>query len=79
MLELEDIRMAEKKAYDDPSSWEYDGGSPNWTGDIVKQSPYMRETFEKISKEAFPEGIEAFQKQRNLAKPARARDGSSRS
>jgi hypothetical protein len=60
--------MAENKAYDDPSNWEYDGGSPNWTGDIKKLPPHIREVQEKLVKEAFPEGIEAFQKKRKAEK-----------
>jgi hypothetical protein len=37
----------------DPRNWEYDGGSPNWTGEIDKLSPYIREVQEKLVKEAF--------------------------
>jgi len=53
-----------KKAYDDPSNWEYDSGSTNWTGDTDNLSPHMKEISDEITKKAFPNGIEAFQKER---------------
>lgn len=37
----------------DPSHWEYDGGSPNWTGDIEKLSPHIREVQDQLVKSAF--------------------------
>jgi len=55
--------MQDKKRYDDPDNWEYDGGSPNWTGDTEKLSPYIKEVMENLKKQAFPEGKEAYQKQ----------------
>lgn len=54
----------EEKEYYDPSNWEYDGGSPNWTGDPENLSPYMKELSDKLTREAFPDGKEAFQKER---------------
>ena len=57
-----------KKPYDDPSNWEYDGGSSNWTGDPNNLSPAMREISDSLTKQAFPEGIEAYQKQRQAAR-----------
>jgi len=61
--------MAEKKKpYDDPSNWEYDGGSSNWTGNSDNLSPYMKQVSDEITKKAFPDGIEAFQKQREKKK-----------
>ena len=53
-----------KKPYDDPSKWECDGGSSNWTGNPDNLSPYMKQVSDEITKRAFPDGIEAFQKQR---------------
>jgi len=61
------VNMPDKKRYDDPENWEYDGGSPNWTGDTEKLSPYIKEVMENIEKQAFPEGKEAYQKQRQEA------------
>jgi len=55
--------MSEKRKYDDPDNWEYDGGSDNWTGDPNNLSPAMKELSDKLTKEAFPNGIEAYQKQ----------------
>jgi len=52
-----------KRKYDDPDNWEYDGGSENWTGDPNNLSPYMKEISDNLSKQAFPEGREAYQKQ----------------
>jgi len=56
--------MPDKKRYDDLENWEYDGGSPNWTGDYNNLSPYIKEAMENIEKQAFPERKEAYQKQR---------------
>jgi hypothetical protein len=42
-----------------PDDWEYDGGSPDWTGDIEKLPPYIREIQEKLVKEAFGDSKEA--------------------
>ena len=57
--------MATKnKEYTDPENWEYDGGASNWTGDPNNLSPYMKEISDRLTKAAFPEGKEAFQKQR---------------
>lgn len=52
------------KSYDDPSDWEYDGGSQNWTGDFDRLPPHIRDVFGGLEKQAFPDGKEAFQKQR---------------
>jgi hypothetical protein len=52
----------EKKPYDDPSNWEYDGGPENFTGEIA--SPYINSVADDLMKRAFPEGKEAYQKQR---------------
>lgn len=55
--------MSEKKKdYDAPSSWEYDGGPENFSGEVA--SPYIKSVLDGISKEAFPDGVEAYQKQR---------------
>jgi len=62
-------KMAEeKKSYDDPSNWEYDCGSPNWTGDPDNLSPAMKEISDNLTKQAFPEGREAYQKQQQAAR-----------
>ncbi|MDR0320996.1 MAG: hypothetical protein LBI28_05790 [Treponema sp.] len=54
--------MPEKeKPYDDPSNWEYDGGSENFTGEIA--SPYINSVLDDLTKQAFPDGVEAYQKQ----------------
>jgi len=37
----------------DPAKWEYDGGTPDFTGDIEKLSPYMQEIQRQISEAAF--------------------------
>ena len=50
-----------KKPYDDPSNWEYDGGSGDFKGEIA--SPYINTVADDLMKQAFPEGREAFQKQ----------------
>ena len=58
--------MSEKtKPYDDPSKWEYDGGPENFSGEIA--SPYINSVADDIMKNAFPEGVEAFQKERQKA------------
>ena len=54
--------MAENKDYDDPSKWEYDGGAENFTGEIA--SPYINSVADELVRQAFPEGKEAYQKQR---------------
>jgi len=46
----------------DPKDWEYDFGPPTFTGEIA--SPYINEVLDDIFDEAFPDGVEAFQKQR---------------
>ena len=51
----------EKKPYDDPSNWEYDCGPEKFTGEIA--SPYINEVMDEITRRAFPEGKEAYQKQ----------------
>jgi len=53
-----------EKEYDNPSNWEYDGGSSNWTGNPENLSPYMKKISDEITQKAFPEGKEAFQKKR---------------
>jgi hypothetical protein len=53
----------EKKPYDDPSNWEYDCGSENWTGEFDKLPPYIQEVANNLTKQAFPDGVEAYQKQ----------------
>ena len=62
------IVAKKKKSYDDPSNWEYDGGASNWTGNPDNLSPAMKELSDKLTKEAFPEGREAFQKERTKKK-----------
>ena len=39
----------------DPAQWEYDGGEPDFTGDIEKLSPHIREVQEQIVRDAFGE------------------------
>jgi len=51
-----------KKPYDDPSNWEYDCGPVEFHGEVA--SPYINEIFDEITKKAFPEGKNAYQKQR---------------
>jgi len=58
--------MAERKRYDDPENWEYDGGSSNWTGNYDNLSSYIKEVMENIEKQAFSEGKEACKKQRKV-------------
>jgi hypothetical protein len=55
----------EKKPYDDPSKWEYDCGPENFTGEIA--SPYINMVADDLVKQAFPDGVEAYQKQRAAA------------
>ena len=55
--------MAEKKRpYDDPENWEDDCGHENFTGEIA--SPHINSVADGLMKQAFPEGKEAYQKQR---------------
>jgi hypothetical protein len=42
-------------AYDGPDKFEYDFGDPNFTGDVNKLPPCIREIQEKLAKEAFGE------------------------
>ena len=51
-----------KKPYDDPSNWEYDCGPVEFKGEIA--SPYINSVVDDLVKKAFPNGREAFQKQR---------------
>jgi hypothetical protein len=53
--------MPKKKKYDDPSNWEYDGGTENFTGEIA--SPYINSVADDLMKKAFPNGREAYQKE----------------
>jgi len=39
--------------HSDPGEWEYDGGTPDFTGDIEKLSPHIREVQEQIVRDAF--------------------------
>ena len=44
------------------TEYEYDGGPANFTGEIA--SPHINSVADGIMKAAFPDGVEAFQKQR---------------
>jgi len=58
---------SKKREYTDPENWEYDFGSANWTGDTNNLPLYIKELSDRLTKEAFPDGVEAFQKQRAAA------------
>jgi hypothetical protein len=61
--------MPEKeKLYDDPSNWEYDCGPANFTGDFDKLPPYIQQVANDLTKQAFPDGVEAYQKQQATKK-----------
>ena len=48
--------------------YEYDCGPENFTGDFSKLSPHIQEVADDLTKQAFPEGKEAFQKERAAKK-----------
>jgi hypothetical protein len=47
----------------DPKNYEYDCGPSTFTGKVA--SPYIQGVLDEISKKAFPDGKEAFLKERD--------------